>query len=93
MKMEYIISEQLNSTFVFADFRFASYYQDHMVLQRSPQSAVLWGYGNVDSTVTIEVDGSVYKTSVKKGRDHSVKLTIYWTVNFDQKFVAVVYIK
>ncbi|CAF4821910.1 unnamed protein product, partial [Rotaria magnacalcarata] len=25
--------------------RFANYIQDHMVLQRAPQSAVIWGFG------------------------------------------------
>lgn len=32
---------------------FASYYGDHMVLQKSPQRAVLWGYGPEGEQVTV----------------------------------------
>ncbi|XP_066495510.1 sialate O-acetylesterase [Tiliqua scincoides] len=34
-------------------FRFASYYADHMVLQKEPAGAILWGYGKSDATVTM----------------------------------------
>ncbi|XP_074534926.1 sialate O-acetylesterase [Halichoeres trimaculatus] len=37
--------------------RFASYYGDHMVLQRSPESAVLWGYGPEGALVTVVLSG------------------------------------
>ncbi|KAM4742097.1 sialate O-acetylesterase [Anableps anableps] len=33
--------------------RFASYYGDHMVLQKSPQKAVLWGYGPEGKQVAV----------------------------------------
>ena len=55
------------TTIEFAGFRFASYYQDHMVLQRNPHPAVLWGYGNVSSSVTVKVDGTTYVTTVISG--------------------------
>ncbi|CAJ1065841.1 sialate O-acetylesterase [Xyrichtys novacula] len=37
--------------------RFASYYGDHMVLQRSPERAVLWGYGPEGAQVTLYLSG------------------------------------
>ena len=38
--------------------RFANYYGDHMVLQREPTSAVVWGYVNAcDSTISVDLDG------------------------------------
>ncbi|XP_063291972.1 sialate O-acetylesterase [Pelobates fuscus] len=40
-----------------SSFRFASYYGDHMVLQKAPSKAVIWGYGEVGATVTV----SLYK--------------------------------
>ena len=39
-------------------FAFASYYGDHMVLQRGPQQAILWGYGpSPGSNVTVLLSG------------------------------------
>ncbi|XP_038817066.1 sialate O-acetylesterase [Salvelinus namaycush] len=38
-------------------FRFASYYGDHMVLQKAPERAVLWGYGPDDAEVTVFLSG------------------------------------
>lgn len=37
--------------------RFASYYGDHMVLQKSPERAVLWGYGLEGAQVTVSLSG------------------------------------
>ncbi|KAF0030797.1 hypothetical protein F2P81_017528 [Scophthalmus maximus] len=43
---------------------FASYFSDHMVLQKSPESAVLWGYGREGRLVTVSLSGPVHqKTS------------------------------
>uniref|UniRef100_A0A3P9I405 Sialic acid acetylesterase n=1 Tax=Oryzias latipes TaxID=8090 RepID=A0A3P9I405_ORYLA len=39
--------------------RFASYYGDHMVLQKAPQRAVLWGYAPAGERVTISLSGPV----------------------------------
>lgn len=36
---------------------FASYYRDHMVLQKSPEKAVLWGYGPEGAQVTLLLSG------------------------------------
>ena len=48
-------------------FQFASYYQDHMVLQRNPHSAVIWGYGTVSSRVFLVFDNALYSTVVTAG--------------------------
>ncbi|XP_068440734.1 sialate O-acetylesterase [Clinocottus analis] len=39
------------------DLHFASYYGDHMVLQKSPERAVLWGYGPEGAQVTLTLSG------------------------------------
>ncbi|KAL2096066.1 hypothetical protein ACEWY4_008214 [Coilia grayii] len=39
------------------DLRFASYYGDHMVLQKAPERAVLWGYGTDNTTVVVTLSG------------------------------------
>lgn len=41
-------------------FRFASYYGDHMVLQKAPERAVLWGYGPDDTEVTVFLSGGPF---------------------------------
>jgi len=55
------------------EFHFARYYGNHMVLQRAPSRAVIWGYGPVisdNTSVVVTVDNnsthrSVYHTIVK----------------------------
>ncbi|XP_033833264.2 sialate O-acetylesterase [Periophthalmus magnuspinnatus] len=39
------------------NLRFASYYEDHMVLQKSPERALLWGCGPLGEQVTVYVQG------------------------------------
>lgn len=39
------------------EFRFASYYGEHMVLQRAPEKAVVWGYGTTGDVVQISLAG------------------------------------
>lgn len=34
-----------------AELRFASYFADHMVLQKGPAGAVLWGYGEPSANI------------------------------------------
>ena len=46
--------------------RFANYYQDHMVLQRAPQRAIVWGYSdsfNTDIILTLNSEVYLTKTS------------------------------
>ncbi|XP_054853840.1 sialate O-acetylesterase [Eublepharis macularius] len=38
-----------------AELRFASYFADHMVLQKGPACAVLWGYGDPGANLTVKV--------------------------------------
>jgi sialate O-acetylesterase len=43
--------------------RFANYYQDHMVLQRAPQRAIVWGYGDTfNAPITLTIDKKIYHT-------------------------------
>jgi sialate O-acetylesterase len=44
------------------DLRFANYYQDHMVLQRGPQRAVVWGYGAASAVTILRMNNKVYRT-------------------------------
>ncbi|NXN99928.1 SIAE acetylesterase, partial [Rhinopomastus cyanomelas] len=47
---------------------FASYYGDHMVLQKEPAGAVIWGYGELGALVTValfEDGGLVMKKTVQ----------------------------
>jgi len=55
------------------EFHFARYYGNHMVLQRAPSRAVIWGYGPVlrdNTSVEVTVDNNlthrlVYHTTVR----------------------------
>ena len=56
---------------------FASYYNDHMVLQQEPKRSVVWGYADITdvsqtvSVVLISSDGthkSTYETVVNPGK-------------------------
>lgn len=60
-----------------SQFKFASYYGSHMVLQRGPIKSAVWGYaalGDVNKEVTITLktnNGSVIQTlksTVSKGK-------------------------
>lgn len=44
------------------ELRFASYYGDHMVLQKSPEKAVLWGYGPEGVAITVCLSGPTQQT-------------------------------
>ncbi|KAK2176658.1 hypothetical protein NP493_649g01057 [Ridgeia piscesae] len=67
------------------ELQFASYYSDHMVLQRAPSRAVLWGYSSItDDNITITLQlkadsvNTVYKTSV-----HATDGNPVWRVVLD----------
>ncbi|XP_053395974.1 sialate O-acetylesterase-like [Mercenaria mercenaria] len=51
--------------------RFSNSYSDHMVLQRAPERAILWGYADViDDWVTVWMDGVlVSETTVTDNND------------------------
>ncbi|WAR02032.1 SIAE-like protein [Mya arenaria] len=42
--------------------RFANYYNNHMVLQRAPQRANIWGFGTAGVAVSVKIDGLVVST-------------------------------
>ena len=48
-------------------FRFASHYADHMVLQRDPNAAVLWGFGEENAQVTVSIGGKLIQATAEKG--------------------------
>ncbi|XP_076077111.1 sialate O-acetylesterase-like [Mytilus galloprovincialis] len=58
------------------NFTFASYYGDHMVLQRGPKQAIIWGYGpSPGSDVTVSLSGETpISVKVDKGNTWKVKL-------------------
>ncbi|XP_045559355.1 sialate O-acetylesterase [Salmo salar] len=45
---------------MYSGLQFASYYGDHMVLQKAPERAVLWGYGPDDTEVTVFLSGGPF---------------------------------
>ena len=45
-------------------FAFASFYQDNMVLQMQPQSAVIWGFGAVGASVSVTLGDQTEMTKV-----------------------------
>uniref|UniRef100_A0A8C0FQ45 Sialic acid acetylesterase n=1 Tax=Bubo bubo TaxID=30461 RepID=A0A8C0FQ45_BUBBB len=51
---------------VWAMFGFASYYGDHMVLQKEPAGAVVWGYGEPGAAVTVVLSGAGGLVVMKK---------------------------
>ena len=58
-----------------APFRLNNLFSNHMVLQRAPQQAVVWGYGEPGSTVTVQVDNApALSTSISSSGDWSVQL-------------------
>ena len=68
-----IVSEVHEST-----LHFASYYADHMVLQKAPQRATVWGYASADdvnSVVKVQLISladfsvvSTHQTTIKSGK-------------------------
>ncbi|XP_065425101.1 sialate O-acetylesterase isoform X1 [Chrysemys picta bellii] len=54
-------------------FRFASYYGDHMVLQKKPAGAVVWGYGEAGANVTVSLskDSKVIMKKMAQVEEHS----------------------
>ena len=42
--------------------RFANYIQDHMVLQRASQRAIVWGYGDPTTLTTLTLNHQIHHT-------------------------------
>lgn len=63
--------------------RFANYYQDHMVLQRAPQRAIVWGYADTsDTPITLTMNNKVYETMSSKSTIDYEDASI-WSVTLD----------
>jgi len=80
-----LVDAKIFCTFlVHGAIRFANYYQDHMVLQRAPQRAIVWGYSDTFNTpITLSMDNKVYQTmSSSTPSADSVGASI-WSVTLD----------
>jgi sialate O-acetylesterase len=62
--------------------RFANYYQDHMVLQRAPQKAVVWGYGDASKLTTLRMGTKIYTTISSREPANDLGESI-WSVTLD----------
>jgi sialate O-acetylesterase len=47
-------------------FKFAAAYGDHMILQRAPHKAKLWGYADAGASVSLNLFGIKYSTVAKR---------------------------
>jgi sialate O-acetylesterase len=64
-------------------FRFANYYQNHMVLQRAPQRAIVWGFTDTFNTpTTLTMDNKVYHTKSSPTAANLLDQSI-WSVTLD----------
>ncbi|CAF1052728.1 unnamed protein product [Rotaria sordida] len=65
------------------NFRFANYYQNHMVLQRAPQKAIVWGYGDGQNvSIILKMNKKIYHTKSYLSSIHSSDESI-WSVTLD----------
>jgi sialate O-acetylesterase len=63
--------------------RFANYYQDHMVLQRAPQRAIIWGYADSFNALTIlTVNNKIYRTRTSSSAVNELNESV-WSVMLD----------
>jgi len=63
-------------------FRFANYIQDHMVLQRAPQRAIVWGYGNASTLTTLTIKDQIHITTSSVESSNGQGESI-WSVTLD----------
>ena len=49
-------------------FRFANIFGDNMVLQKSPQRATVWGFGEAGQDVILIFNGEMYRSEVIPGK-------------------------
>ena len=49
-------------------FRFANIYGSHMVLQKAPQRAIIWGFGEVGQEVLLTAADEVYRSIIIEGK-------------------------
>ncbi|XP_072342970.1 sialate O-acetylesterase [Scyliorhinus torazame] len=69
-----------------SEFRFGSYYASHMVLQKEPAGAVVWGYGAVGGIINVTVwrEDSIFIQKVTAvNEDLALGVTGVWKVSLD----------
>ena len=62
--------------------RFANYIQDHMVLQRAPQRAIVWGFGDLGTLTTLRINDKTY-TTVSQSEPANAQNESIWSVTLD----------
>jgi sialate O-acetylesterase len=62
--------------------RFANYIQDHMVLQRAPQRAVVWGFGDTSTLTTLTMNNKIY-TTISRSEPANAQNESIWSVTLD----------
>jgi sialate O-acetylesterase len=62
--------------------RFANYIQDHMVLQRAPQRAIVWGFGDPSTLTILTMNDEVYRT-VSSAEPANAQNESIWSVTLD----------
>ena len=62
--------------------RFANYIQDHMVLQRAPQRAIVWGYGDPSTLTTLTLNDQIYHT-ISESQVINAEGESIWSVSLD----------
>ncbi|CAF4139299.1 unnamed protein product [Rotaria socialis] len=73
----------LCSITVHGALRFANYYQDHMVLQRAPQQAIVWGYTDtLNVPIRLTMNNKSYYTMSYKSFIELANVSI-WSVTLD----------
>jgi sialate O-acetylesterase len=62
--------------------RFANYIQDHMVLQRAPQRAIVWGYGDSNTLTILTMNNKIY-TTISRSESANAQNESIWSVTLD----------
>jgi sialate O-acetylesterase len=62
--------------------RFANYIQDHMVLQRAPQRAIVWGFGDASTLTTLQINHQIYRT-ISNAEPVNQQNESIWSITLD----------
>ena len=62
--------------------RFANYIQDHMVLQRAPQRAIVWGFGDASQLTTLTMNDQIYRT-ISSSEEANAQNESIWSITLD----------
>jgi sialate O-acetylesterase len=65
--------------------RFANYFQDHMVLQRAPHRAVVWGFGDASKLIILRLNNQIYKT-ISNAKSMNEQNESIWSITLDPVF-------